>query len=206
MSTAHCYEIANIKTIAILSGTDIINNYRHFSRQHSLDKIIQHEHFNSTGFVDNDIALARVLEPFEWSFGTGPINLPYNFINQNLSGRNIFIMGFGHTLYKGYNSGVLLKADLLVGSNNACKAKWLYEYDSKKQMCMVPNTQRITDACQNDSGGPVVLTENKDYLIAIVSFGDQCGKGYPAVNVRVTAYLEWIETNSGFKGETQKYI
>lgn len=121
-------------------------------------------------------------------------------ISRDLDGREIIIMGFGHTIYKGSNSDVLLKATLLVGSLTACKAKWQYEYDPLKQMCMVPSDGKLADACQNDSGGPVVLTEQKDYLIAIVSFGDQCGKGYPAVNVRVTAYLEWIETNSGFNG------
>lgn len=115
-------------------------------------------------------------------------------------------MGFGHTVYKGHNSDILLKAALLIGSDSACKWKWFYEYDPTKEMCMVPNAVNNNDACQNDSGGPVVLTEDKDYLIAIVSFGDQCGKGYPAVNVKVTAYLEWIENNSGFNGRIVKSV
>lgn len=162
--------------------------------------IIQHEKFNSTGFVDNDIALAKVIEPFEWSIATGPINLPYHFVNQKLYGQDIYVMGFGHTFYKGYNSKILLKAILKIGTEEDCQRKWGFEYDAEKQMCMVPLPNEVTDACQNDSGGPVVLSRLKDYQISIISFGDGCGKGDPAVNVKVSAYLDWIQQKSGFNG------
>lgn len=146
--------------------------------------------------------MAKISQPFEWSFATGPISLPYDIVSENLFGKGIFVMGFGHMVHNGYNSNVLLKATVKIGTNEECKKKWDYEYDPATQMCMVSYPGDVIDACQNDSGGPVVFKSAKDYLVAIISFGDGCGKGDPAVNVKVSAYLDWIERKCGFNGKT----
>ena len=61
------------------------------------------------------------------------------------------------------------------------------------------------DSCNGDSGGGLFWREGdlEDpdssqpwHLIGIVSFGSRsCGVGRPAVYTRVSAFLDWIETN-----------
>lgn len=44
-----------------------------------------------------------------------------------------------------------------------------------------------------DSGGGLVLYENKPILIGIVSFGASvCEAGFPVVFTKVSSYLNWI--------------
>lgn len=52
-----------------------------------------------------------------------------------------------------------------------------------------------TDACQNDSGGPLVCldADKQPVLVGIVSFGKGCARpNYPGVYSNVASYTEWI--------------
>lgn len=45
----------------------------------------------------------------------------------------------------------------------------------------------------SDSGGPLYLYDNnKLYVVGIISYGYACATTEPAVNTKVTAYLDWI--------------
>jgi secreted trypsin-like serine protease len=49
------------------------------------------------------------------------------------------------------------------------------------------------DGCVFDSGGPVIVEQN--VLVGLISFGVDCGDPiYPAVNSRVSAVHEWIDS------------
>lgn len=48
-----------------------------------------------------------------------------------------------------------------------------------------------------DSGGPLYLYDsNVLYNVGIISFGFACGTLEPAVNTKVTSYLDWIIENT----------
>lgn len=53
-------------------------------------------------------------------------------------------------------------------------------------------------SCQNDSGGPVFFTDNRNvvYSLGVVNYGVGCASSYPSVNVRVTSYLKWIQSKT----------
>lgn len=50
------------------------------------------------------------------------------------------------------------------------------------------------DACQNDSGGPLVCENNGRWAIyGVVNYGDGCGFPHKyGVYARVTKYVKWI--------------
>jgi len=55
--------------------------------------------------------------------------------------------------------------------------------------------------CSGDSGGPLVFLVGDVYnQVGIVSFGSAagCQLGYPVGFTRVTSYLNWIESSTGF--------
>lgn len=67
-----------------------------------------------------------------------------------------------------------------------------------KMVCIGGENGKST--CNGDSGGPLVhQVDNVNYVIGATSFGSAlgCEKGWPAVFTRVTAYLDWIEQQSG---------
>lgn len=46
---------------------------------------------------------------------------------------------------------------------------------------------------QGDSGSPLIV---EDKIIAIVSWGLPCAKGYPDVYTRVNYFIDWINDNT----------
>lgn len=56
------------------------------------------------------------------------------------------------------------------------------------------------DACNHDSGGPLIVgfDEDKPSLIGVVSWGKGCGlPNYPGVYSSVTYYRKWINDKTG---------
>ncbi|ETI44245.1 hypothetical protein F443_11056 [Phytophthora nicotianae P1569] len=58
------------------------------------------------------------------------------------------------------------------------------------------------DSCGGDGGGPLIKErgpgDEDDIVIGLVSWGSDCGVGYPAVYSRVSKAMTWI--NSVLKG------
>lgn len=179
-------------------------------------KIVKHGRFDpltrdGTGDGRHDIALV-VLQPHRKSrdlygnanqsdglvqFGTDvrPVcTLPQSeYPLQKLRGRHCEIAGWGMTEYNNTSSypDSVRSARIIVGDIPDLYCDYLYKRDVK-------NTGKFcaggtVDACQEDSGGPLVcqLENGRYHLVGIVSSGKGCGI-YPGLYTDVARYMDWL--------------
>ena len=119
----------------------------------------------------------------------------------------ISIQGFGLT-QKGVLSNKLKFTQINLRPPIFCEklAKKIEEFDGERFLCGVGRKMKLArrDACQNDSGGPLVAkvlnekNEEKYTLVGIVSFGEGVGSGVFAScgsfgsYTKVSKYLNFI--------------
>jgi len=108
-------------------------------------------------------------------------------------GENLTVMGFG--LKERGNIPTELQETQVQYMNNAkCDDRYSNEYlISDNMMCAFSDAGQ--DACNGDSGGPLIRRGNDaagDLLVGIVSWGMGCGT-MPGVYSRISSQRTWIE-------------
>ncbi|EFX87132.1 hypothetical protein DAPPUDRAFT_43419, partial [Daphnia pulex] len=146
--------------------------------------------------VDNDIAVLTLDSPVKYTKKIAPVCLVPECFNSD--GLPVTAMGWGNTETGGSNSDVLRHATLTVVDNKQCKVKLDDDELAPSTLCAYAEGQ---DACQNDSGGPVVLdlideTKCRFMQVGIVSYGGRCASGSPGVYTRVASFFPWIEKHT----------
>jgi hypothetical protein len=115
-------------------------------------------------------------------------------------GQMLTVSGWGRTSEGGQDSNVLQKAEVPVVSNAQCQQDLEPYTIHAGELCAGYPAGGI-DACQNDSGGPLVGTDSEygdKYLVGVVSWGLGCARrGKPGVYARVSEYQDWICLNTG---------
>ncbi len=169
-------------------------------------RILQHHLFDPLredgGDGRHDIALV-VLAPksdgstIRYSSNVSPICVPPapDFSLQKRYGRHCEIAGWGMTEYNNTASypDSVRAARISVGDVPDAYCDYLYQRDVRAtgKFCAGGSV----DACQEDSGGPLVCTfdgAGGDYhVVGIVSSGKGCGI-YPGLYTEVSRYLDWI--------------
>ncbi|XP_063897593.1 venom serine protease 34 isoform X1 [Helicoverpa armigera] len=191
LSAAHCINGQLVSNFALVVGEhDVTIGDSPATRAYRIEQFLIHPQFTESNY-DYDIAILRSASRIEFSEYVGPACLPFKF-NTDFAGRRVTILGWGTKFFGGPKSNVLLKADVDVISQSACRSQIQV---TDRQMCTYTPGK---DACQDDSGGPVLYTDPATGLlfnVGIISFGSSCASG-PGVNTRVTALLNWILSNT----------
>lgn len=160
------------------AGTKVI--VKHFYR---------HENFDFQTFK-NDLAVLWLDEPIKLGPKARTICLPKS--PQNLVGKTVVVAGWGVTTENGTGSPVLRYTTQVVWNLEQCiQGLGGIGFYSPQQICAY---KRGSDACQGDSGAPLMLKNGDVYeIVGLVSFGDGCNiEGVPGVYTNIEMYTTWI--------------
>jgi len=167
---------------------------------------IVHQDYETKPPYLNDIALVRLPSPARPSQVVQVVCLPSEHLRPDSTEAGV-VVGWGKTANNQSISTLTgiyaekqqkLEIPILVAD---CPSR--ARIDPATQICAGGELGK--DSCNGDSGGGLFWREGdlEDpdssqpwHLIGIVSFGSRsCGVGRPAVYTRVSAFLDWIETN-----------
>ncbi|XP_017102578.2 chymotrypsin-2 [Drosophila bipectinata] len=199
LTAAHCLQDpdANLTQVRVQVGSleapggdDILVNG---------SDIIVHKNFNRKT-VFNDLGLIRLPKNLTFSSKVQPVKLPSSY--RTYTGRSVFISGWGLTDNQTASESLqYLRTDVV--SNKQCQSQWNKALKGKKKK-VVSWTFVCVDTqqgmpCQGDSGSPMVLADGSKTLVGIVSHGldPECKRKVPDISMRVSAFLRWINSNTG---------
>ncbi|XP_076042405.1 chymotrypsin BI-like [Oratosquilla oratoria] len=196
LTAAHCTDGGN--SIQVVLGAHNVQTYE--SSQVTMTSYNFFEHQNWISYLlMNDIALIKLPKKVDFNSYIQPVCLPTRSEQGDLMvGKTVTASGWGKSSDSaGGITNKLRNVNLPVISNTECA----YTYGgivTDNILCTSGAGGKGT--CSGDSGGPLNYKSNgRAETRGVVSFGSSagCELGYPAAFTRVTAYLDWIETNTG---------
>lgn len=223
LSAAHCFATDSIKSylendkLKVVAGSHKVNSRVGINRNLTIEKIYMHSGFDKSMPLGFDIALVELEEKVEFSQKResspsgeqsqplmNSICLPmkdkkYKF---NETAR---LAGWGLSNEKDITSmpSKLLTTDILLSKTDDCikaygehlKSDRPKKHQKKYDDVICASYKDTRDACQSDSGGPLMqFASKKAIAIGIVSYGIGCAtRGIPGLYTRTSAYSDWIE-------------
>nr|XP_048292095.1 tryptase gamma [Myodes glareolus] len=192
LTAAHCFSgSVNSSDYQVHLGELKITLSPHFS---TVKQIILYSSPPGPPGSSGDIALVQLGTPVALSSWVQPVCLPEASADF-YPGMRCWVTGWGHTregepLKPPYN---LQEAEVSVVDVETCSQA----YSSPNGTIIQPDmlcARGPGDACQDDSGGPLVCQVAGTWQQAgVVSWGEGCGRpDRPGVYARVTAYVNWI--------------
>ena len=187
LSGAHCREVYQGRGAYVGAATNFGYDDGEF---HEDESVVVHPDFDPNTF-HNDVMLVKL----QTSSSLTPVQ-----INRDpdipVTGTLLTVMGFGDTNFNGELSPNLLQAVVSAYDFDQCTQVYATEsvlLDLDAQFCALDETGLGADACQADSGGPI-LDYDTGLLVGIVSFGLGCGQvGIPATYTRISTYIDCID-------------
>ncbi|KAH8026859.1 hypothetical protein HPB51_026194 [Rhipicephalus microplus] len=194
------------KYIARIGGVNISDTSNSTFVQRNVASVIVHPEYNDRRHY-NDVALllldvqARlrgVSQPFACLPDADSAPVVHGIAT---------VLGWGHNSFGGTLQTVLQEAQVPLVENAACDRayKSLGSYDrefpqgvNEQFVCAGNITDGGVDACQQDSGGPLVVSVERGRqtyyeLVGVVSFGVGCGSAaFPGVYASVSHFMQWI--------------
>nr|XP_029731266.1 venom serine protease-like [Aedes albopictus] len=200
LTAAHCIAGRSITNSALLVGDQNMNigTDTPYAKLMRISTFTVHGQYSASTKA-NDIALVRTVDEIIFDAGVSRACLPYIYQNTNFNNVYLEALGWGTLDFGERLATELQKVSLQVVNQTSCRTQL-------SGMNTVQDSQICTytpgkDSCQYDSGGPLLYTDQSGgtvYAIGVINYGITCASKYPSVSARVTSYLSWIETNTGY--------
>jgi hypothetical protein len=194
LSTAHCFSTRNISKIAVVVGSNSLNDKLNESNIYYIKEIFSHPSFDSKKDYINDIALIKLNKPVnKFNYLVMPICLPNISSDKfDIVGKEVTLVGWGYIDYHAKTLATSLKQMNRIISNNASLCSYI-RFNPKTTYCAI-NSNKIQDTCNGDSGGPMMIEiEKRWFLYGLTSFGDtSCNPLKSSYYSKITIYLDWI--------------
>ncbi|CAH0582989.1 unnamed protein product [Chrysodeixis includens] len=143
LSAGHCFKWDNFKVMEVLIGLDNMDDLKNVEKR-NISNVVIHEAFTSTAVRDeNDIAIATLNIPVQFSDTIVPICLPEP--GEDFTNRVGTIVGWGRVGVEKSSSKVLLKASLRILSDPDCMNSNLAQHLKPTMMCAFSKGK---DGCQ----------------------------------------------------------
>ncbi|XP_031329695.1 venom serine protease 34-like [Photinus pyralis] len=188
ISAAHCGLNETVRTFGLLVGDDDINGRDDTpsAALYTIENILRHHMYN-LGSKENDISIIKTEKIISFGSDVGPACLPFRFSNFDFNDQKVLALGWGTT-----TGPKLQKVNLTTICNNKRQEELPSEKIFSSVLCSYGAGK---DACQFASGGPLLWYDSESkrlQLVGVISNHLGCGGDLPAVNTRVTSYLDWI--------------
>lgn len=184
ITAAHCLAYTTARLLKVHAGTKTRSLTEGIVVP--VESAIYHEQW-SPETMDYDVGLIFLANPLEYNSKIQPIMLPRRTFSLR-DGRILTVAGWGYTNAAGPVSNELRYAQIPLVNQETCKQ--LMGNSITERMLCAGYLPGGVDACQMDSGGPLVAG-NK--LVGLVSWGVGCAQpNRPGVYTRITALLPWI--------------
>lgn len=212
LTAAHCIEDPALGLASVLrigTATFEFDELDDLVQERDIEEIIPHPRYKPPSKY-HDIALMEATPDFILS---RDIRIACLNLDDDFGETKATAIGFGKTSSNAYTgSETLMKVDLDIVDNEICnrtvrylvKRKILRYGITEDQICAGDYEHGGKDTCQGDSGGPLQVMEERvdcvntfplHKIVGITSFGRDCGrKMAPGIYIRVSKYIEWIES------------
>lgn len=223
LSAAHCF-ISNAiinylehEKLSVVAGSHKVSARDPLNKNYTIKRIFYHSRYDKSMPVGFDIALVELKDKVEFNptravNGFGEQTEPYlNSICLPLNNKKYKfnetarVAGWGLSNEKDETSmpSKLLMTDIVLAKKDDCLNKYVKSMKSNRPLeqgrkyddFICAGYKNDRDACQSDSGGPLMqYADKKAVAIGIVSFGIGCAtKGVPGIYTRTSAYINWIK-------------
>jgi prostatin (serine protease 8) len=155
-------------------------------------QIFQHEAYEYLS-TSTDIALVQIESvPDEFLRYILPLASDRNLLQH---GDSVTVIGLGLTQDGGEDAEVLQEVEVKIVDDETCDAMYDGDIHRKSMICAGDVSQ---DACEGDSGGPLILLGESpadDIQVGVVSWGERCGdEAHPGVYADVAYTKGWIDS------------
>jgi secreted trypsin-like serine protease len=198
ITAGHCVIDTNPANVVITAGS---NRLTTAAIRKNVKRIIVHKQFvqREDGSLEHDIALIELFDPLPIGSRIKPIDLLTPDIESRVltEGTLLTVTGWGATIVAGIPVRELrFLDDLPLVLRASCNEPRAYNGRVTDNMICAGLETGGKDACDGDSGGPLMKVSGKvPKLAGIVSWGDGCGKPYKfGVYTRVANYVDWLNT------------
>uniref|UniRef100_A0A8C7XJ80 Zgc:100868 n=1 Tax=Oryzias sinensis TaxID=183150 RepID=A0A8C7XJ80_9TELE len=195
LTAAHCVTGANPAGLTAYLGRHSQQESNPNEVNRTVAEVITHPDYKGET-NENDIALLKLSSPVTFTAYIAPVCLAASG-SSFYSGVECWVTGWGNIAIGEalpYPQN-LQEVKVPVVGNRQCQCNFGQPKISENMIC-AGLQKGGKDACQLDSGGPLVRKQGGRWIQAgIVSFGEGCAEpNYPGVYTRVSQYQTWINT------------